>query len=135
MFDFNSLNRVVFHTVDSLEKLAANPSHDLKPITKELSATNEALEETIDQSLVSEAAMKAITGLRKDLRAEVIRNISSQLLTNIPLLQIQVGTAQTQQSLFSKELKKFEERLQYVLKGLKKSRGGQAAEVEQDTPE
>jgi hypothetical protein len=140
--DFGSLNRVIFHTVDSLHTLAkevkTDPKKDLKEITKELYDTNEILEETIediDQKAISDAAKKALTGLRKNLRDEVMRSISSQLLTNIPLLQVQAGTAQTQQTLFFRELKKFEERLQYVLNGLKKSRGGQAAEVEQDTTE
>ncbi|MCE5319315.1 MAG: hypothetical protein LLG04_18365 [Parachlamydia sp.] len=140
--DFGSLNRMVFHTVDSLQSLAntmkTNPHQppDLKKITDELATTNEALEKTIDQSQVSDAARKALTGLQKDLRAEVIRNISRQILTNVPLiLQIQVGTAQSQQTIFSKELKKFEERLQYVINLLKKKRGGQAAQVEQDLQE
>lgn len=138
--DFGSLNRMVFNTVDNLQSLANSmqtnphqPAPDLKKITDELATTNEALKETIDQSQVSDAARKALTGLHKDLRAEVIRNISRQILTNVPLiLLIQAGTAQSQQTLFSRELKKFEERLQYVLQLLKKKRGGQAAEVEKD---
>lgn len=141
--DFGSLNRMVFHTVDSLQSLAntmqANPHQppDLKKITDELASTNAALQQPIDdQSQVSDAALKALAGLQKNLREEVIRNISKQILTNVPLiLQIQAGTAQSQQTLFSKELKKFEERLQYVINLLKKKRGGQAAEVEQDLKE
>lgn len=112
------------------------PTPDLKKITDELATTNEALKETIDQSQVSDAALKALSGLQKNLREEVVRHISRQILTNVPLvLQIQAGTAQSQQTLFSRELKKFEERLQYVIKLLKKKRGGQAAEVEKDMKE
>ena len=128
MFDFSN----VVHTVNSLDNLTrAILNHqvpDFQPVTEELTEANQ----TLDKMLVSEAAMKAILGLRKDLREEVIRTLSKQLLTNIPLLQIQAGTAQSQQNQFSKELKKFEERLQYVLNSLKKSRGERAADVEQD---
>ena len=138
MFDFGSLKGVVFNTVDHLNALAnemsaARKRPDLKEITEELTSANEALDETIKESQVSEKARQALLGLQKDLRAEVLRQISQKLLLlDSPLLKVQVGTAQAQQRRFSKELKKFEERLAYVLKKLKKSRGGEAAPVEQD---
>lgn len=142
MVNFGSLNKTVFHTVDTLQHFAAEVRNDplasashLKSVTKELVATNKTLEETIQKSQASDAARKALEGLRVDLRMAIIQKISREIffLQNIPLLQIQVGTSQSQQSLFSRELKKFEERLQYVMKKLKKARGGQAAQVEQDS--
>lgn len=128
MIDFNNLNRMMNSLQTMANDLKAKRQPDFSAVMEELEETNENF---LDE-LTDVAAMKAIMGLRKDLRAEVMRNISRQLLTNIPLLQIQAGTAQSQQTHFSKELKRFEQNLQYVLKILEKSRGGRAAEVELD---